>query len=212
MVYNQKIFKKISLILILWTAIAHLSFAQKPTKFVKKKIADNTISVNIPDDFTVMGEDVYARKYGAYRQALAMFTSPNAKIDFGVNETVNRSLLAVSSAEFKEEDLKILKDIYKGSIKGMHAEVTFLQDEIVVIDNKKFIALQFVGTVKDDEEKTITMKSGVIKQYSCIYYTVLEGKILVFNFNCPDFFRRQYQPIAQQIMQSIKIKIKKKKK
>ncbi len=212
MVYNQKILKIISLIFISWISIIHFNFAQKPTKFVKKKIAENTITVNIPDDFTVMPEDVYARKYGAYRQALAMFTSPNSKIDFGVNETVNRSLLAVSNSDFKEEDLKILKDIYKGSIKGMHTDVTFLQDEIVTIDNKKFIALQFVGVVRDDEEKKITMKSGAIKQYSCIYYGVQEGKILIFNFNCPDFFRRQYQPIAQQIMQSIKIKIKKKKK
>lgn len=212
MVYNQKIIKIISIIAFLWISIIDISFAQKPIKLVKKKIADNTITVSIPDDFTVMGEDVYARKYGAYRQALAMFTSPNGKIDFGINETINRSLMAVAAADFKEEDLKILKDIYKGSIKGMHSEVTFLQDEIVTIDKKRMIALQFVGVVKDDEAKTITMKSGVLKQYSCIYYAVQEGKILIFNFTCPDFFRRQYQPVAQEVMQSIKIKTPKKKK
>ncbi|TAE45745.1 MAG: hypothetical protein EAY69_09815 [Cytophagales bacterium] len=212
MVYNQKTIKTISIIAFLWISIININFAQKPIKLVKKKIAENTITVSIPDDFTVMGEDVYARKYGAYRQALAMFTSPNGKIDFGINETINRSLMAVAAADFKEEDLKILKDIYKGSIKGMHSEVTFLQDEIVTIDKKRMIALQFVGVVKDDEAKTITMKSGVLKQYSCIYYAVQEGKILIFNFTCPDFFRRQYQPVAQEVMQSIKIKTPKKKK
>jgi hypothetical protein len=141
-----------------------------------------------------------------------MFTSPNGKIDFGINETVNRSLLAVSNSDFKEEDLKVLKDIYKGSIKGMHAEVTFLQDEIVTINGRQFIALQFVGVVRDDEDKVAKMKSGELKQYSCIYYTVKDGNILIFNFTCPDFFRKQYKSVAEQIMQTILIKNNKKKK
>jgi hypothetical protein len=196
--------------LFILTIFCSLAIAQKPSSLVKTKIND-AITLKIPNNFTVMPENVYVRKYGAYRKPLAMFTSPNGKIDFGVNETINRSLRAYANADWQEQDMKILKDIFKGSIKGMHTDATFLQDELVTINGKKFIALQFIGTIKDSEEKAISMKSGEIRQYSCIYYTIKEGKILIFNFTCPDFFRNEYQTIAKEIMQSIKINEKKNK-
>lgn len=180
-------------------------FAQKAPKLVKTKVTDK-IQVKLPIDFALMSPDLYAKKYGAYRPPLAMYTNKVTQdADFGVNEAVNRSLLAHSNSEWQEKDMNMLKDIYKGSIKGMHDQVEFLQEKITIIQKRKFITLEFVGTVKDEEGK-ISMKSKEKKQYSYIQYTVEQGKIIIFNFTCPANRKNIYQPIAQEIMQSIKIK------
>ncbi len=180
-------------------------FAQKAPKMVKTKVSDK-IQTKLPDDFIVMPPEMYAKKYGAYRPPIAIYTNKVTQdADFGVNEAVNHSLLAYSSAEWQEKDMLMLKDIYKGSIKAMHDQVDFLQDKINIIQKRKFITLEFVATVKDEESK-ISMRTKEKKQYSYIQYTVEQGKILIFNFNCPANRRNLYQPIAQEIMQSIKIK------
>jgi hypothetical protein len=180
-------------------------FAQKAPKLVKTKVSEK-IQVKLPDDFIVMSPDMYAKKYGAYRSPIGIYTNKVTQdADFGVNEAVNRSLLAHSNAEWEEKDMLMLKDIYKGSIKAMHDQVEFLQDKINIIQKRKFITLEFVASVKDEEGK-ISMRSKEKKQYSYIQYTVEQGKILIFNFNCPANRRNLYQPVAQEIMQSIKIK------
>lgn len=175
----------------------------KEIKLVKTKINDK-ITVSIPNDFSIMPEDAYARKYGAYRKPLAMYNSSNGYVDFGINTAVNRSMRSVASSEWKEEDLNILKGIYKSSIAGMHAEVQFIQDKIETINKHKFIILEFIGTVKD-EEKNLISGNKELKQYSYIQYAVEDATIVIFNFTCPAKFKPQWQDVAKEMMQSIKL-------
>jgi hypothetical protein len=194
--------RQISLAFFLVLSFTSWSYAQNEVKLVKTKIND-AITVSIPADFTIMSDDIYARKYGAYRRPLAMYTSPNGLVDFGINQAMNHSPLAKTSAEWSEEDLKIIKDMYKSSIAGMHSEVTFLQDKIEEINKKKFIVLEFVGKVKEEEDNYIS--SGVMQQYSYIQYAVEDAKILIFNFTCPAKVKSMWQNAASQIMHSIKV-------
>ncbi len=176
--------------------------AAQNTKLVKTKITDK-ISVSIPDDFIAMPEDIYARKYGAYRPPLAMFTTPDGMVDFGINMNVNRSLRAYSQASFKAEDLEIIKSMYKASIAAMHTEVEFIQEKVETINKRDFIVIEFVGTVKDEDSK---IRSGTaMKQYSYLQYTIEDERVLVFNFTCPYRSKERWQATAQAIMQSAKV-------
>ncbi|MCU0447380.1 MAG: hypothetical protein MUE85_20990 [Microscillaceae bacterium] len=178
-------------------------------KLTKTKVND-WLSLSLPADFTIMAEDVYARKYGAYRQPLAMYTSPNGLADLGINETINRSLRAFNNSDWQEEDMNMLKSLYKSTIMAMHAEVTFVQDKLETINGRKYIVLEFVGTVKD-EDKAVSFGSNIKKQYSYLQYTVEAGKVIIFNFTCPANVRNLWQDTAKQIMQSIKFGKAKKK-
>lgn len=177
------------------------AFAQK----LKKIKVNEAISVALPPDFELMNDDMYARKYGAYRPPLAMYTDPQGNVDFGVNKTVNRSLLGGASTNWSEEDLKMIKGLYKASIAGMHNDVKFLQDKIATINKKQFIVLEFVGSVKD-EETSFQVNTRPRKQYSYIQYAIEEGKILVFNFTCPHEIMPEWRGTAQKVMKSVVIK------
>jgi hypothetical protein len=192
--------KKIGFLIALCLILGNL--AAQNAKLIKTKVTEN-LSLSIPNDFTVMGDDVYARKYGAYRKPIVMYTSPNGLVDFGINENINRSLRAFNNADWQEDDMNMLKSLYKGTIMAMHAEVTFGQDKLETINGRKYIVLEFVGTVKD-EDKAVSFGSNTKKQYSYLQYTVEAGKIMIFNFTCPANVRNLWQDSAKQIMQSIK--------
>ena len=191
--------------LMLVMLISFTSFAQyKKTKFNKIKIAD-FVQVSIPEGFTEMPPELYSRKYNAYRPPIAIYTSEDQNADFGVNESVNRSLKAFARSDWNAKDLEMIKGIYKASIAGMHSEVTFIQDKVESINGRNYAILEFVGAVKD-EDKAITFNNKPVRQYSYLMYTVKEGRILIFNFNCPVQIQNQWQDIAKQIMSSVSIK------
>ncbi len=173
-------------------------------KLVKTKVTES-ITASLPTDFALMSDEMYARKYGAYRPPIAIYTDPDANVDFGVNQMADRSLRAFASSNWSPEDMEMIKGIYKASIAGIHTEVDFVQDKIEEINGRSFIVLEFIGTVKD-EEKTFALNNRPVKQYSYLMYTVQEGDILLFNFNCPALLQPRWQATANEIMHSIKIK------
>lgn len=172
------------------------------SKWEKLKIRED-IKIKLPADFVPMPTDVYARKYGAYRPPIAIYSAPDGYTDFGINETINRSLKAFASAEFSAKDLEMLKGMYKGSIAAMHSEVKWLKDEVREINGCNFIVLEFVGVVRDEGN---TLGNGREKrQYSYLLYTVKEGSVLLFNFTSPARLQNQWQGIAEEIMENIKV-------
>jgi hypothetical protein len=194
---------KILLWAILFIIICLPATAQT-SKLNKTKIGDK-ITMGVPDDFVPMPEGAYAKKYGAYRPPLAIYTSPDGKADLGVNQMANRLSTAVAKADWKEEDLKILQGMYRSSIKSLHTQVDFIQDKIELINKKSFIVFEFLGTVQDLDDEGKPTGRGM-KQYSYIQYAVQDNQVVIFNFNCPASLRSYHQEIAKKVMQSIKMK------
>lgn len=186
--------------------LSFASGAQSSSIKLKKVKVTEDITLALPQGFELMSDNMYARKYGAYRQPIAMYTDAQGNVDFGINETVNRSLLGGATTNWSEEDFEMIKGLYKASIAGMHSDVKFIQDKVQTINKRKYIVLEFVGSIKD-EEKTFSLNGNQSrKQYSYIQYAIDEGKILVFNFTCPQLLMGEWQGVARDIMQTINIK------
>ena len=163
--------------------------AQGPLE--RKKVTD-FISMKIPEDFIAMVEAERNRKYVSAKEPIALFTNADRTVDLGINET---------SSAWGAGDLEILKDFYKANILNLYTEVFFLQEEIVTIDNKPFIAFEFNSKVVDE--------GGLgrpIAKYTYILYTLRNEKILLFNFSAPLRYRQAWQPVAREMMASIRIK------
>jgi len=183
--------------------VSNTTIAQS-LKLLKTKITDK-LTVGVPEEFVVMPPNVYAKKYGAYRTPLAIYTSPDGKADFGINEMANRLATSVVKSDWKEEDLKILQSMYKSSIVSMHEKVEFLQDKVETINKKLFVVFEFIGTVRDEDAKGNRVGKE-LKQYSYIQYAVTGSQVTLFNFNCPNNQRSYYQQMAKNVMQSVKFK------
>lgn len=183
-----------------WAQASH----SQSLKLIKTKIADR-LTMGVPEEFSVMPPNAYAKKYGAYRTPLAIYTSPDGKADLGVNQMANRLASNVAQADWKEEDLKILQGMYKASILAMHEKVDFIQDKTEIINKKPFIVFEFVGTVRD-EDASGSRTGKELKQYSYIQYAIDGKQVTIFNFTCPNSQIKYYQQLANNVMHSVKFK------
>ncbi len=157
----------------------------------RKKITDD-ITIRIPSDFISMVESERNRKFVSAKEPIALFTNADRTVDLGINET---------SSLWNDGDLAILKDFYKANILNLYTEVAFLQEEILTIGDRSFIAFEFNSKVVDDRGL-----GRPIAKYTYILYTIKEGRVLLFNFSAPFRYRQTWQPVAQEIMNSIRIK------
>jgi hypothetical protein len=159
----------------------------------KVKLTDR-ISVNLPSDFVPMNDNDIARKYVSYRKPVAMYTSADGMIDFGLNYSANK---------WTGSNLKVLKDFYKASILSLYNEVVFTQETIKKINDQDFIVFEFVSEVKGDPNAV--NYSGGVKKYTYIEYTIFDEVMLVFNFTAPAQVKDKWNSTAAEIMNSVKL-------
>lgn len=146
----------------------------------------------IPSDFIPMVASERNRKFVSAKEPIALYTNADRTVDLGINET---------SSLWSTGDLIILKDFYKANILNLYTEVAFLQEEIVTIGDRSFIAFEFNSKVIDDKGL-----GRPIAKYTYILYTIKDDRVLLFNFSAPFRFRQAWQPVAQNMMKSIRIK------
>lgn len=172
------------------------TFAQK-VKLKKVRLTPG-ISAQMPSDFVLMQDDMLAKKYFSPKKPTAMYTDPSTEVDFGVN---------ITNTYWQEQDIALLKDLFKGSLRANYTKVEFLREEIVTIHKRNYAVLEFVGIVADDDEKADIMgRKNIIARYNYMMYTVVENKVVVVNFNCPRKLQSEWQGIVPKMMQSVKIK------
>jgi hypothetical protein len=183
---------KICLLIFSWLLLTNFD----EPKLVKVELAKG-ITVSLPADFIPMTDDDIALRYYSFRKPVAMYTSPDQTADFGFN---------ISSSKWRNSDLPIAKDFYLSTIPTMYTKVDFLQKGVMVELNKhQFAAFEFISEVVDDDPQSLT-KGKITRQYTYIQYTIKDGKALVFNFTCPARTKERWQPVAQAVMQSVRLK------
>jgi hypothetical protein len=168
------------------------SIAQE--KMVKHQINDD-ISYQVPESFTLMSSGDRIQKFVSSREPLAMHSSMDREIDFGVNW---------NPMQWMDGDEEMIYGFYKASIQSMFDEVEFVQDGIKEINGKKFVVFEFISSLKS--ENAFSNKSS--RNYTHIQYTSYNDQVLLFNFGCKARLMNQWKPVANEIMNSIKVKEK----
>lgn len=169
---------------------AAILFSQE--KMVKHQI-NSDISYQVPESFTLMSSGDRIQKFVSSREPLAMHSSVDREIDFGVNW---------NPMQWIDGDEEMIYGFYKASINSMFDEVEFIQDEIKEINGKKFVVFEFVSSLKS--ENAFSNKSS--RNYTYIQYTSYNDQVLLFNFGCKARLMNQWQPVAAEIMNSVKVK------
>jgi len=175
-------------------------FSMDTPKLSKRKIYDG-VTVLMPEDFVVMSDNDIASKYPSTKKPLAVFMSSDTKADFSMNNT---------KAKFAGQDAKMLHEIYKATIMETYDTSTVKGDDPFRSDRVKK-SFQFIN----DGVKTVNKKEYAyfeytsefqnIKKYNYIMYAAHKKHILIFNFSCDQRAMNVYQPIANAMMNSVKV-------
>ncbi|EMR02820.1 hypothetical protein [Cesiribacter andamanensis] len=172
-----------------------LAFSQVP-KLVKTKVHD-AITVSLPADFTAVGEQELSAKYVSYRKPLALYTNPSKQADFSVN---------LSVTQWQHFDLPLVKDFYKASLSTLYSDIQWVKDEIQEIRGTNFALFEYVGTVADTEQENTIKQTKPMQVYTYVAYGLVEGKVVVFTFTAPASQQQQWAPVAQAMVESIRLK------
>lgn len=164
-------------------------------KLVKRQVNEE-ITYMVPESFSLMSAGDRIQKFVSSREPLAMYSSVDREVDFGVNW---------NPMEWADGDEEIIYGFYKASIQSMFDEVEFLQDEIREINGKKFIVFEFISSLKSENAFSGTKSS---RNYTYIQYTSYNGQVLLFNIGCTARLMSQWQPVAKEMMESVKVKEK----
>ncbi len=165
--------------------------AQVPFKKVK---VNKAIQLQLPQEFLPMSELEQQQKYVSNQPPIATFTNRDGTVDLGIN---------ITSTSWGN-DLSILRQFYRSGISSLYDEVRFTKDTILTINQRDFIAFEFVGMVRDEQNSF--MDQGSLSKYVYIVYTPYNDRLLLFNFSSPARTRGDWAPIAAQIMSTIQIR------
>ncbi len=168
----------------------------RPTedKFIRVDISEE-ISVSLPESFKVMTADQMQQKFLSARPPLAAYTSPNQLADFSVS---------AANTRWRADDLPMLKDFYRSSLLELYDEVDFLDEGIREVDNTQVAYFEFTSMIKQDEDAIVPKPP--VHRYTYAQYTIRQNKAIVFTFSCPRQRQTQWQPTAQKVMKSVKLK------
>lgn len=182
-------------VLCLAALVMFSSFQQVPLK--KQKLNDK-ITISLPETFRTMTDEEVVSSYTMYRKPLALFLDiQDPKVHLGVN---------VSASRWRNSDLPMLKEFYKATILDLYSEVDFVQDKIIESDGKSFAVFEFTSAVKPTDKEQSIIETSPIRRYYYIQYTVVDGEVIIFNFNAPIRVQLYWADIASKIMSSIRIK------
>jgi hypothetical protein len=185
---------------VLWVALLPLmltlSASAQKAKLVKTKVHD-AITVSVPANFVPVGEQEMASKYVSSRKPIALYTDPSKQTDFSVN---------LSTTQWQHFDLPLVKDFYKASLATLYSDMQWIKEEIQEIRGVNFAVFEYVGTVADEEQENTLRKSKPMQVYTHLAYGLVNGKVVVFTFTAPGNQQQQWAPVAEAMIESIRLK------
>ena len=163
-------------------------------KMVKTKVNDS-ITLMLPDEFYTMTPEDIARRYPSVRSPLGAYTIASLMADFSVN---------ISATRWRESDIDMAKNFFKSGIYNLFDKVNMIRDEVQMINGKQYVIFEFDSRINGDPSSLESRQP--IRRYNYVQYLLINGKTIVFSFNCDARIKEQWQQAAGEIMASIKVK------
>ena len=183
--------------LIVVISLSFFFISMDSSKLSKRKIYEG-VTVLMPEDFVVMSDKDIANKYPSTKKPLAVFMSSDTRADFTMNNT---------KAKFSGQTAQMLHDIYKVTIMEsfdstvfrkdrVKVSLKFLNDGVKTVNKKEYAYFEFISEFNN------------FVKYNYIMYTPHKKHILIFHFSSDANVMNKYQPIANEMMNSIKVSSK----
>jgi hypothetical protein len=161
---------------------------------VKTRINEK-ITVSLPPGFYAMTPEDVTQRMPSVRAPLGAYTNQDRIVDFSVN---------ISATQWPDADLVIAAKFFKASLYNLYDKVDIIDEGTRVVHRKKYIYFEFES--RTNASRRMEGGSEPILKYTYIQYLVEPKQSLVFSFSCPRSLRQDWQDVAHQVMNSVKVK------
>lgn len=152
---------------------------------VTRSLLKDKVELKIPKDFKIMPEAMMKIKYPSERRPTLVYSNETGGINVALNLTQNQA---------NQQMIPAFKDNFIQTFKNIYPSAQWKDSGVKTINGKKVGYIELVTPAIDTEI------------YNLIFFTDLDGKLLLGTFNCTKKSMSEWTPIAKEIMNSLKIK------
>lgn len=161
-----------------------LSFGQ-PKLDRKISLLDNKVDILAPDELSKMTDEMWTLKYHTMPRPELVLTDENGEINL---------LADFTQQPATDNQLTAYKNFRISNLKKTRTDIKVLSDGVKIVNGKKIGYIKFLSQASDQ---------SIFNYY---FFTVVNGKILFFTFNCIEKLQKIWEKTADQMLDSLKIK------
>lgn len=150
----------------------------------KKTLLNNKIELKVPKEFKVMSEDMMVIKYPSQNRPKLVYTNGTG----GINVAVS-----LSQSEASQEMIPSFVDDFVAVFENAYPSADWKGKGVNTINGKEVGYLELVTPALDT------------KIYNLMFFTDLDGKLLICTFNCVKKSMGEWKSTAKEIMNSLKV-------
>jgi len=149
-------------------------------------LPDNKTSILAPVELSKMTDAMWTLKYQKRLRPVLVLTNKNGEVNL---------IADMTKQPVTEEQLGPFKDFQIAQLKKGKPDFKVLQEGVKTINGKKVGYFKFMSSAPDQ---------NVFNYY---FFTIVDGKILFFTFNCIQKLQKSWEKTADQIVASLKTKL-----
>ena len=150
-----------------------------------KKLLDNKVELKIPKNFDIMSEELMRLKYPSERRPTLVYSNESGGLNVALNLTQNKA---------SQDLIFAYKDNFVKTFKNLYPSAEWKDSGVKTINGKKVGYIELITPAIDT------------KIYNLMFFTDLDGKLLLCTFNCTKKSINEWTPTAKEIMNSLKTK------
>ena len=161
-----------------------LSFGQ-PKLDRTISLLGNKVEIRVPNELSKMTDEMWTLKYHTMPRPELVLTDENAEINL---------LVDLTQQPLTDNQLTAYKNFRISNLKKTRTDIQVLSDGVKTVNGKKIGYIKFLSQASDQ------------KIFNYYFFTVVNGKILFFTFNCIEKLQKIWEKTADQLLESLKIK------
>ena len=148
-------------------------------------LADDKVRLLVPKEWAPMSDQLWATKYPGRTMPMLALTDELGEVDL-IADLTRQPATEDQIADFKAFQLQQLKT--------SRPDMEFLSEGIKNVHGRQVGYFKFLTRAVDQ------------KVFNYYFFTVVDGRIMLFTFNCIKSLKRAWEPSADQIMTSLVVK------
>lgn len=148
-------------------------------------VLSDKVEILIPKGFSIMSGEMAKIKYPSERRPTLIYTNESATINIAFNHTESKA---------SNGEIQSYKDSLEKTFKNLNPSAKWYSSDVLKINSRNVGCLEFLTPALDT------------RIYNLIFFTELDGRLLLISFNCTEAQMNDWKPIAINIMNSLNVK------
>ncbi len=162
-----------------------LSWKLDPVELEKKNILEGKVEILVPKHFGIMPEEMLLLKYPSANRPTLVYSDEDGTVNIAFNLTASKA---------SQQQLESYKKVFISTFKSSFPNAEWEGNGIKEINGRKVGYLEVVTQAIDT------------KIYNLLFFTDLDGRLLICTFNCTVENRAEWDEPGKRIFNSLTIK------